>query len=310
MSQSMKFTEVDVPGPKRDMIGYGRESPRVVWPDEARVAVSLVINYEEGSEVSMSAGDMRNEASAELPGKLEPQYRDLCNESAFEYGSRAGIWRLQRLLDELELKCTFFASAVALERSPEVGQWIQEAGHEAAGHGWRWEEQWRLSRAEEERHLQAAIESITATCGTRPRGWYSRHSPSVHTRELLVEDGGFVYDSDATNDDLPYYTTVKDTQQLVVPYSHTYNDGRFLLADYSDPTSFFDYCSRGLDYLWKEGATHPKMMSIGLHPRWIGQAGRAHALAEFLEQTVDRGQVWFARRIDIAEWWHEHHSEF
>jgi peptidoglycan/xylan/chitin deacetylase (PgdA/CDA1 family) len=169
---------------------------------------------------------------------------------------------------------------------------------------------WTLSREEEREHMLEAIRLIEETCGERPQGWYCRYGPSVNTRELLVEEGGFVYDSDAYNDDLPYFTEVKGKRHLILPYTLAYNDGRFVLGDYSDPTSFFDYCKRGFDYLWDEGATHPKMMSVGLHSRWIGQAGRASALRDFLEYAHDKGDVWFARRIDIANYWLEHHEEF
>lgn len=307
----MKLVDQDVPGPRRKYVGYGRNAPRVVWPEGARVAVSIVLNYEEGSEYSKAAGDGRNEGLAEIPYAMDPAYRDLAVESVYEYGSRAGVWRLQRLFDALDIKVTFFAAAVALERNPEVAAWLREAGHEPCSHGWRWEEVWTLSREEEKAHLEAAIKSIEETCGARPLGWYCRYGPSVHTRELLVEEGGFVYDSDAYNDDLPYYVEVKGIQHLVIPYSFTYNDARFVLPQgHSGPEAFFDQLRRGLDYLWDEGETHPRMMSIGLHPRLIGQAARTSALKQFIEYAQDKGGVWFARRIDIANWWNEHHHEF
>ncbi len=290
-------------GPPRGFVGYGRHRPQIDWPDGARLAISLVVNYEEGSENSLLAGDGRNEVSAEFPGALPPTYRDLCNESVFEYGSRAGVWRLERLLTRLGLPVTFFASAVALEVNPEVAAWIRESNHEAAGHGYRWQELWELSRDAERDQLEAAVASIEHSTGQRPVGWYSRHSPSVHTRQLLVEAGGFRYDSDALNDDLPYFTRVDGHRHLVIPYSHVYNDARWLQGDFADPSSFVDYCTRAIDVLWREGATAPVMMSIGLHPRWIGQAGRIHALEEILSFALDRGDIWFARRCDIAEWW-------
>lgn len=306
----MSRNDPSVPGPKRDFIGYGRQIPSVRWPNDARVAVSLVLNWEEGSEYSIPAGDNRNEGLAEIAYSMPPEHRDLNVESVYEYGSRAGVWRLQRMFDELEVPITFFGAAVAFESNPDVGLWLQEAGHEPCCHGWRWIEHWTLSREEERDHIKRAIESMQQTCGERPLGWYCRYGPSVNTRELLVEEGGFVYDSDAYNDDLPYYTEVGGKRHLIVPYTLTYNDGRFTLGDYADPSSFVDYCRRGLDYLWDEGATHPKMMSIGLHSRWIGQAGRASALKEFIQYAQDKGDVWFARRIDIANWWNEHHEEF
>jgi peptidoglycan/xylan/chitin deacetylase (PgdA/CDA1 family) len=308
----MELVDQDVPGPRRHFPGYGRRQPKVVWPNGAKVAVNLVVNYEEGSEYSKPAGDGRNEGLAEIPYLMDPQYRDLCAESVYEYGSRAGIWRLMRLFDEYDVKVTFYACAVALERNPEVGQWVQEAGHEPCSHGWRWSEHWLFDREQEREHMQWAIESIERTCGERPLGWYCRYGPSVNTRELVVEEGGFVYDADAYNDDLPYFTEVKGQRHLVVPYTLTYNDGRYVLAQgYSGPSDFFDICRRGLDEYRREGeAGYPKMMSIGLHPRWVGQAARTNALREFIEYAQEQGDVWFARRIDIARWWLEHHEEF
>lgn len=290
-------------GPVRDFIGYGRHVPKVAWPGEARVAVSLVVNYEEGSERSFVHGDGRNEGLGELPRDVGPEYRDLATESVYEYGSRAGIHRLLRLFDSRQVKCTFFAAAVALEKNPEVAAWVREAGHEPCSHGWRWSEQWHWTREEEKERIRLAVDSIQRTCGERPVGWYSRWMPSIHTRELLVEEGGFLYDSDAYNDDLPHYTEVEGKSHLVVPYTLTYNDVRFISGGYGSPSAFFDYLRRALDYLWEEGADQPRMMSIGLHPRWTGQAGRASALREFIDYAQQKGKVWFARRRDIAEIW-------
>jgi peptidoglycan/xylan/chitin deacetylase (PgdA/CDA1 family) len=282
----------------------------VRWPNDARVAICLVINYEEGSEYSYAAGDERNEEPQEFGYPTLP-IRDFGNESIFEYGSRAGIWRLQRLLDELHLPATIQGCAQAFELNPEVGDWIKESGNDVCCHGYRWENVSVLDRDTERSRLAMAIESIQATCGERPRGWYSRQPPSVNTRELLVEEGGFVYDSDSFADDLPFFVTVKEREHLVVPYSFTLNDGRFMPGQsYADPTSFVDYCTRHFDYLWKEGASNPKMMTLGLHARFMGQPSRAHALREFLLHALDRGSVWVTRRLDIAEWWLEHHREF
>jgi peptidoglycan/xylan/chitin deacetylase (PgdA/CDA1 family) len=299
-------------GPKRDLVGYGRRLPRVVWPQQASVALNIVVNNEEGSEYSMVSGDGRNEGLAEINYLMPPQYRDLTAESVYEYGSRAGVWRLLRMFDEYRIKTTFFAAAVALERNPEVAAWMTESGHEPCSHGWRWEEMWLLSREEERQHIQWAIESFQQTCGQRPVGWYCRYTPSIHTRELLVEEGGFLYDSDGYNDDLPYFVEVKGKRHLVVPYGNVYNDARYILAQgYGSPTDFFDYCRRGLDELRREGlAGYPKMITVALHPRWAGQAGRASALREFIEYALGLGDVWFARRDEIARWWMDHHHEF
>ena len=306
----MKIPENPVPGPARNFVGYGRNVPEVVWPNEARIAINLVINYEEGSEVHMAA-DGRNEAAlGEIPYVMSPDYRDLAMESVYEYGTRAGIWRLQRLFDRKKVPATFFACAVALERNPEVAAWLRDSEHEPCSHGWRWEEMWLLSREEEKAHMQAAIESFQATCGKRPRGWYCRYGPSVHTRELVVEEGGFVYDADGYNDDLPYYVDVNGTRHLVVPYSLTYNDAPFVMGGDGSPNDFYDLVKRAFDHLWEEGETHPRMMSIGLHPRLIGQAGRISALADFLDYAQAKGGAWFATRLEIAEWWNEHHGSF
>jgi peptidoglycan/xylan/chitin deacetylase (PgdA/CDA1 family) len=301
---------VTVADSERDLVGYGRRGLDVTWPEGARVAVCLVINYEEGAEYSFAAGDGVNEGPQEFDYPPLP-VRDFGNESLFEYGSRAGIWRLQRLLDALALPATFQGCAQAFELAPEVGAWIKEAGHDVCCHGYRWENVSTLDRATEADRLQMAIESIEQTCGERPRGWYSRQPASVNTRELLVREGGFLYDSDSFADDLPYFVTVSDRQHLVIPYSFTLNDGRFMPGQsYSDPSSFLDHCKRHLDFLWEEGETQPKLMSIGLHPRFIGQPSRMHALREFLEYALGKERVWFARRIDIARWWLEHHEAF
>lgn len=307
----MDLVDRELPGPKRDLIGYGRHVPRVRWPEGARVCVSICLNYEEGSEYSKPAGDDRNEGQGEVDYVMEPKYRDFAVESVYEYGSRAGIWRLQRLFERCRIPITFFAAAVALERNPEVAAWIREAGHEPCSHGWRWEEVWRLSPEEEKARLRAAVESIKRTTGQRPVGWFCRYNPSPLTREFLVEEGGFLYDSDAYNDDLPYYVEVTGKRHLIIPYTLTYNDFRFVWGQgYGCPSDFVDYLKRALDYLWEEGETHPRMMSIGLHPRWTGQAARASALSDFIEYALAKGGVWFARRVDIANWWIAHDAEF
>jgi peptidoglycan/xylan/chitin deacetylase (PgdA/CDA1 family) len=304
MSELPPLVDRDVPGPRRDLVGYGRRPPVVPWPDGARVAVNLVVNYEEGSEYSLPAGDGRNEAVGELPHLTPSKYRDLRVESVFEYGSRAGIWRLLRLFEELDLRVTFFATAVALERNPPVAEAIRAYGHEPAAHGWRWSEQWLLDRDEERRHIHAAVATIERLCGERPRGWYCRYGPSVNTRELVVEEGGFRYDADAYNDDLPYFVEVHGRRHLVVPYTVVHNDIRFAVQGFPSPEHFFQTCKLAFDELWREGETSPKMMSIGLHPRLAGQPARTAALRAFLEHALDKGDVWIARRIDIAEhWW-------
>ncbi len=222
---------------------------------------------------------------------MDAKCRDIAMESVYEYGSRASIWRLQRLFDKKNIPVTFFAAVVALERNPEVAAWLRDSDHEPCSHGWRWEEMWLLSREEEKAHMHAAIKSFEETCGKRPLGWYCRYGPSVNTRELLVEEGGFVYDADAYNDDLSYYVEVAGKRHLVVPYSLTYNDVGFVVPQsYGSPGDFFDLLKRGFDYLWEEGETHPRMMSIGLHPRLIGQAGRISGLADFIDYAQKEGR--------------------
>ena len=308
----MELVDQDVPGPRRDFVGYGRALPKVVWPNDAKVAVNIIVNYEEGSEYSIPAGDGRNEGMAEIPYTMPGDHRDLNAESVYEFGARAGSGRLLRLFDEYGIQVTFFAAAVAIERNPMVGEWIREADHDVAGHGWRWIDLWTLEREQERAHIEACVASLERTCGVRPLGWFSRYSSSVNTRELLVEAGGFLYDSDSFADDLPYFVQVGSTQQLIVPYTLLYNDGRFVLAQgFASPSDFFETLRRGLDELLREGrAGYPKMMSIGLHPRWSGQAPRTAALREFIEYALAQKDVWFARRCDIATWWREHHNEF
>lgn len=307
----MEFVDRDVPGPKRDFVGYGRRMPKVVWPNGAAVALNIIVNHEEGSEYSIPAGDGRNEGMAEIAYVMPPAHRDLNAESVYEFGARAGIMRLMHIFDEYGVKVTFFAAAVAIERNPEVGEWIREAGHDVAGHGWRWTDAWTLDREEEERQVAAAIESLTRTCGVRPTGWFSRYSASASTRELLVAQG-LLYDSDSFADDLPYFTEVSGKQHLILPYTLLYNDGRFVLAQgFSKPGDFLETMKNGLDELRREGqAGYPKMMSVGLHSRWTGQAARAHALREFIDYAQSLSDVWIARREDIASWWIDHHEEF
>jgi allantoinase len=284
----------------RDFVGYGANPPRVEWPGGARLALNIAINYEEGSERSFEHGDGLNESLGEIPRVVAPPARDLATESVYEYGSRAGIFRILRLLEEFGAPATMFAAAVALERNPDVCEWIRRARHDICGHGYRWSEDWTVSREEEAERIARAVESITRTCGKRPSGWYNRWMPSEHTRELLVAEGGFAYDSNAYNDDLPYWVRVNGRAHLVVPYSLTYNDSRYSAYGLT-PSAFVDYCLRGIDELARED--RPKMMSIGLHPRFTGQAARTSALRDILAHARQRGDVWIARREDIAATW-------
>jgi allantoinase len=276
------------------------------------VAVSFVVNYEEGAEYSFVFGDGRGEPVGEISSAQGSGERDLLVESVFEYGSRAGVWRLLRLFDEYGAKVTFYACAVAVERNPSVGAWIQESGHEACSHGWRFSEHWTLSESEERERIDWAVESLARTCGQRPLGWYSRSAASVNTRRLLVEEGGFLYDSDAYNDDIPYFTDVGDKEHLVIPYNTLpYNDARFIApAGYSSGSDFVETCRRAIDELRREGARgYGSMISIGLHPRLIGQPGRLSALRELIEYALGLDDVWLARRVDIARFWIENREQ-
>ena len=287
----------------RDLLGYGRPGPGARWPGNARIAVNIVINYEEGAEYGASPEDLEFEPPPELSYPTGSAV-DLATESIFDYGARAGIWRLQRMLDEYNLPATFFGCARAFELNPEVGAYIKEAGHDVCAHGWRWEKIRDLPRAIEREHIAWAVESIEKTCGDRPRGWYCRAPRSVNTRELLAEEGGFLYDSDSFADDVPYKVQVLGKPRLVVPYSFVTNDSKFAPGQsFSSASSFLDDCKRAFDCLWREGETSPKMMTIGLHGRIIGQPARAWALREFLEHALSHDGVWFARRLDIAQWW-------
>ena len=288
-----------VPGPAREIVGYGEHPPKVEFPGGAKVAVQIVINYEEGSEKTFAMGDGENDILYELPFKLDDQ-RDLAVESMYEYGTRAGIWRMFRIFDAAGIPVTFFAAAVALERNIEVAKKLAARGDEAASHGFRWSNHFEMTRDEEREAIKRAIESITRTVGTRPLGWYCREM-SVNTRELVVEEGGFVYDSDCYNDDLPYWSRVLGKPHLVVPYGLVVNDARYVLAQgYSSPDDFYATAKAHLDRLRDDGDDVSRMMSIGLHPRITGNPARSDALAQFIDYAQGLGDVWFARRIDIA----------
>ena len=288
---------------RRDLVGYGRHRPGFEWPDGAHVVVNVVFVYEEGSEYSVLWGDDRNDGWGEYadPG-VQPPHRDPGTESHYEYGSRAGIWRLARIVDDAAIPVTVSAAAAALELNPAVASWMRERGHDLLGHGWRWVEAWRMSRDEEREHLLLAIETFERVLGERPLGWNCRSWPSENTRELLVEEGGFVYDSDGSADDLPYYARCRGEPFLVVPYSKTYNDSRYLVTPgFSSPADFLDTLTWGLDELLRDPS--PTFMTVAVHARWSGQAARAAVLRRFLEHALDHPHVRFVRRIDVARWW-------
>ncbi len=294
----------------RDFIGYADHPPQAQWPGGARIAVNIVLNYEEGSEYSILEGDNRVEIGlAEAPGgRLPPGQRDLAFETMYEFGSRVGFWRIHRLMQERSLPMTVFGCAMALERNPPAAQAIAEAGYDICCHGWRWEEHFRLSESEERDHIQRAVASIRSLTGNRPEGWYCRYGPSPNTRRLLVEEGGFLYDSDAYNDELPYWLTVGNKPHLVVPYTMDSNDGKFCFpAGFASGNDFFEYLRATFDVLYAEGATVPKMMSVGLHCRITGRPARAEGFARFLDYAMKREGVWICRRIDVAKHWIKTH---
>jgi peptidoglycan/xylan/chitin deacetylase (PgdA/CDA1 family) len=257
------------------------------------------VNVEEGSEKTFAMGDGTNDGYHEFPDVVEGQ-RDLAVESYYEYGSRAGIWRLFRVFDAAGIPVTHFTAAVALERNPEVAAKLARRGDEAAGHGYRWSNHFEMNRDEEREAIRRAVISIERTTGSRPVGWYCREM-SVSTRELVVEEGGFLYDSDCYNDDLPYWSRVLGRPHLIVPYGLVVNDARYVTGNgFASPEHFYEMAKAHLDRLRNDGDDVSRMMSIGLHPRITGNPARADALARFIEYAQSLGDVWFARRSDIA----------
>ena len=291
----------------RDLVGYGRTPPDFEWPDGAKVVVNLVLVYEEGSEYSVMWGDDRNDGWGEYadPG-VQPPQRDPGTESHYEYGSRAGVWRLARIFDRAGVPVTVSGTAVALELNPAVAEWMREHDHDLMGHGWRWIEAWTLSREQEKAQIALAVETYRRVLGSPPLGWNSRGWPSENTRGLLLELGGFEYHSEGSADDVPYYESVGSAPMLVVPYSKTYNDSRFLMnPGFASPRDFLETMVMGLDELLLEGDERRTMMTVAVHARWSGQAARASALRQFIEHAQSRPGVAFMRRCDIARWWLE-----
>ena len=303
----LKARMIDYP---RDMIGYGRQTPDPQWPGNARIAVQFVVNYEEGGENCILHGDKASEAFlSEIVGAPALEgVRHMNMESIYEYGSRAGFWRLHRLFTGRGIPVTVFGVAMALERNPDAVAGMLEADWEIASHGYRWIDYQYISEAEEHEHLVHAIEIHTRVTGSRPLGWYTgRTSPD--TRQLVLEDGGFLYDTDSYADDLPYWVEgLNDKPHLVIPYTLDANDMRFATNQgFNSGDQFFTYLKDTFDTLYAEGETAPKMMSVGLHCRLAGRPGRAAALARFLDYVQSQDRVWICRRLDIARHWHEHH---
>ena len=301
----------------RDLIGYGAHPPHPHWPGQARIAVQFVLNYEEGGENSVLHGDAGSEQFlSEIIGAVAYDSRHLSMESIYEYGSRAGVWRILNEFKRRDLPMTIFGIGMALERHPELTRAFVEYGHEIASHGWRWIHYQNMDEQTEREHMRLATERITQLIGSQPLGWYTgRDSPN--TRRLLLEQGGYLYDSDYYGDDLPFWTNVittdgKDHSHLIVPYTLDANDMRFATPQgFNTGEQFYQYLKDSFDVLYAEGdpdgMNQPKMLSIGMHCRLLGRPGRFRALQRILDYIQSHSNVWICRRVDIAKHWHDNH---
>ena len=294
----------------RDIVGYGNRPPDPKWPGLARIALQFVINYEEGAENCILHGDPVSESFLSESIGAQPLYgvRNLNMESMYEYGSRAGFWRLWRLFRQRRLPVTVYAVAMAMERNPDAIHAMREADWEIASHGYRWIDYQYVGADTEREHIHRAVDIHTRIAGNRPLGFYQgRISP--HTRYLVIEEGGFLYDADSYADDLPYWNTDYGKPHLIIPYTLDNNDMRFATHNgFSDGDQFFAYLRDAFDTLYEEGQDAPKMMSVGLHCRLTGRPGRTAALARFIDYAQNHDKVWICRRIDIARHWYEHHA--
>ncbi len=298
------------PGYPRNLIGYGRNPPHARWPGGARVALQFVLNYEEGAENSVLHGDPASEIFlSEIVG-AQPFVgaRHMSMESLYEYGSRAGLWRLLRLFEQRRLPLTVFAVGMAVARNPEAIAAMVALGHEIASHGWRWINYHGVDENTEREHVRLAVEAIRRVSGAAPLGWYTGRT-SENTRRLVAEHGGFLYDADSYSDDLPYWEMVGHKPVLIVPYALDTNDMRFATAQgFNSGDQFFSYLKDAFDVLYAEGESAPKMLSIGLHCRLAGRPARIAALARFLDHVQKYDKVWICRRVEIARHWAEHHA--
>lgn len=298
----------------RDMIGYANKPPRVNWPGQARLALQFVLNYEEGGESNVLHGDAGSEQFlSEIIGAASYPDRHMSMESIYEYGSRAGVWRILNEFESRGLPLTIFAVAMALQRHPDLAKHFVDQGHEIACHGLRWIHYQDMDVDSERSHMAEACAIIQQFAGDKPMGWYTgRDSPN--TRRLAVENENILYDSDYYGDDLPLWCEVTTDQgerksQLVIPYALDTNDMRFATAQgFNSGEQFYQYLCDSFDVLYAEGAHHPKMMSVGLHCRLAGRPGRFRALQRFLDYVESHPAVWVCRRMDIAQHWIEHHS--
>jgi peptidoglycan/xylan/chitin deacetylase (PgdA/CDA1 family) len=290
---------------ERDFIGYGPNPPHPNWPKGARIALNFVLNYEEGSEYSIGDGDGRSEkALTEVSASRVPQgMRDLAAESMYEYGSRVGFWRIANFFQAQQLPLTVFGAALAFERNPAVTDFIRSSGWDVCSHGMRWIEHYLLDAEAERQAIRDAVASLSRSFGARPVGWYCRYSPSEQTRSMLVEEGGFLYDSDSYADDLPYWVRVGNRPHLVVPYTMVNNDAKILGADITNSDDFFALLRDAFDVYYAEGATSPKMMSVGMHPRVLGHPARFAGLMRFIDHVKAQEDVWICGRDEIANHW-------
>src|SRR3954466_4265410 len=305
----MPVNRCNLPGMDRDLIGYGANPPDPKWPGGARLALNFVLNYEEGSEPSVPDGDPASEWGLTENGMLNPgvKGRDLAAEGMFAYGSRVAFWRIMRLFSERNLPMTVFGCALALERHPPAAAAIRAAGYDLCCHGWRWVKHYELDEATERDHIAKAIASLKQTMGERPLGWYCRYGPSLNTRRLLMEEGGFLYDSNAYNDDLPYWVREGGKPHLVVPHTFATNDNKYARGWWGTSDDFFTWARDSFDVLYREGATQPKMMGVSLHLRVSGHPGRSAGVERFLGYVLKHGAVWLSRRIDVVEHWRKVH---
>ena len=291
----------------RNLIGYGENPPHPRWPNNARIAVQIVLNYEEGGENCILHGDAASEAFLSEMVGAEPRkgMRHMSMESIYEYGSRAGVWRFLRIFKEYEVPVTVFAVGMAVERNPAVIEAMLKDGHEICSHGYRWIDYQYVNEEVEREHIGLAVAAIENVAGKRPLGWYTGRT-SPNTRRLVVEEGGFYYDADDYSDDLPFWNHQYGTPHLIIPYTLDANDMRFATAQgFNSGDQFFSYLKDTFDLLYGEGRESPKMMSVGLHCRLAGRPGRAASIARFLEYVTSFDDVWLCRRIDIAHHWIE-----
>ena len=293
----------------RDFIGYGSKGKKISWPKKAKLALQIVLNYEEGGENSILNGDKYSETFlSEIIGAKAIKGRHKSMESIYEYGSRSGFWRLDRLFREKKIPVTIFGVGLALKQNPDVCNAIKNGDYEIAAHGYRWIDYQNVKKTIEKKHMQQAIKTIKDIFGSRPLGWYTgRCSPN--TRDLVFDDGGFLYDSDSYSDDLPYWEYRNKKKQLIIPYTLDNNDMRFATNQgFNTGDHFYNYLKDSFDALYEEGKTSPKMMSVGLHCRLIGRPGRIQSLKKFLDYVLKFDDIWICKRIDIAKHWIKNYS--